>query len=75
MNAKANLVATYQKLGKYTEAEKLRMEVLDGGNRVFRVEHPGTNLAKKFSKFKSRITHLFHKEEDFDNRGFAGISS
>jgi hypothetical protein len=43
----ANLAATYQNLGKYTEAEKLQMQVLDARNRILGVEHPDTftNLA------------------------------
>ena len=41
INALADL-ATYQNLGKYTEAEKLDVKVLDRRNRVLGVEHPGT---------------------------------
>jgi hypothetical protein len=38
----ANLAATYRNLGKYTEAEKLEMQVLDARNRILGVEHPHT---------------------------------
>ncbi|KIJ93719.1 hypothetical protein K443DRAFT_684247 [Laccaria amethystina LaAM-08-1] len=38
----ANLAATYQNLGKYTEAEKLEMQVLDARNKILGVEHPDT---------------------------------
>jgi tetratricopeptide (TPR) repeat protein len=34
----ANLAAIYQHLGKYTEAEKLEMQVLDASNRTYGVE-------------------------------------
>jgi tetratricopeptide (TPR) repeat protein len=41
----ANLASTYQNLGKYTEAEKLEMQVLDARNRILGVEHPDTITA------------------------------
>jgi hypothetical protein len=41
---------------------------------LLEVEHPGTNLSNRISKFKSRITHLFDKKDHFDDRGFAGTS-
>ncbi|KIJ97535.1 hypothetical protein K443DRAFT_9810 [Laccaria amethystina LaAM-08-1] len=37
--------------------------------------HGPSNLAKRLSKFKSRITYLFHKKEHLDVGGFGGISS
>ena len=51
----ANLAATYQKLGKYTEAQKLQMQVLDARNRILGVEHPETlramgNIAATYVK-------------------------
>ncbi|KIK03908.1 hypothetical protein K443DRAFT_94159 [Laccaria amethystina LaAM-08-1] len=75
IHAMGNLAETYHKLGKYKEAEKLEMQVLAASNRTLGMEDSGTNLAKRISKFKSRITHLFHKKEHFDNRGFVGTSS
>jgi hypothetical protein len=53
IRAMANLAATYQNLGKYTEAEKLEMQVLDARNRILGVEHPDTinamaNLASTY---------------------------
>jgi hypothetical protein len=38
----ANLAVTYGSLGKYTEAEKLEIQVLDARNRILGVEHPDT---------------------------------
>ncbi|KIJ93731.1 hypothetical protein K443DRAFT_12658 [Laccaria amethystina LaAM-08-1] len=38
----ANLAATYQNLGKYTEAERMEIQVLDARNRILGVEHPET---------------------------------
>jgi tetratricopeptide (TPR) repeat protein len=40
-----NLAVTYSNLGKYTEAEKLEIQVLDVRNRILGVEHPHTILA------------------------------
>ena len=40
--AMANLAATYRNFGKYTEAEKLEIQVLDARNRILGVEHPVT---------------------------------
>ena len=40
-----NLATTYQNLGKYTEAEKLEIQVLDARRRILGVEHPHTILA------------------------------
>ena len=37
-----NLAATYQYMGEYTEAEKLKVQVLDARNRILGVEHPDT---------------------------------
>ena len=45
ISAMANLAATYQSLGKYTEAEKLQIQVLDAQNRILGMEHPHTILA------------------------------
>jgi hypothetical protein len=45
ITAMANLAATYQNLGKYTEAEKLKIHVLDTRNRILGVEHPDTITA------------------------------
>ena len=45
--AMAHLAATYQSLGKYTESEKLKIQVLDARNRIFGVEHPHTILAMR----------------------------
>jgi hypothetical protein len=39
-----NLASTYRNLGKYTEAEKLEIQVLDARNRILGVEHPDTLL-------------------------------
>jgi tetratricopeptide (TPR) repeat protein len=41
----AHLAITYQYLGKYTEAEKLEIQVLDARNRILGVEHPDTITA------------------------------
>jgi tetratricopeptide (TPR) repeat protein len=49
-------------------------QFLDSSYTLLEVEHPGTNLSNRISKFKSRITHLFHKKDHFDDRGFAGTS-
>ena len=38
----ANLAMSYQDLGKYTEAQKLQMQVLEASNRILGVEHPHT---------------------------------
>ncbi|KIJ99879.1 hypothetical protein K443DRAFT_8078 [Laccaria amethystina LaAM-08-1] len=38
----ANLASTYWNLGKYAEAEKLGIQVLDARNRILGVEHPDT---------------------------------
>jgi hypothetical protein len=38
----ANLAATYHNLGRYMEAEKLMVSVLDATNRILGVEHPDT---------------------------------
>jgi len=38
----ANLASACQCLGKYTEAEKLNIQVLDARNRIFGVDHPET---------------------------------
>ena len=48
-----NLPSTYGSLGKYTEAEKLKIQVLDARNRILGVEHPDTiramaNLASTY---------------------------
>ena len=53
----ANLAVTYRKLGKYTEAEKLEIEVLDARNRILAAEHPDTikamrNLALTYYKLR-----------------------
>ena len=40
--AMANLAATYHNLGKYKDAEKLGIQVLDSRNRILGVEHPDT---------------------------------
>jgi hypothetical protein len=53
IHAMANLASTYGKLGKYTEAEKLEIQVLDARNRILGVEHPDTihamaNLAFRY---------------------------
>ena len=42
INAMASLGVTYHRLGKYTEAEKLEIQVLDASKRILGVEHPGT---------------------------------
>ena len=42
IRAMANLAATYHELGKYTEAKKLKIQVLDARNRILGVEHPDT---------------------------------
>ena len=42
INAIADLAATYQYLGKYKEAEKLQIQVLDARKRIIGVEHPDT---------------------------------
>ena len=44
---------TYRHLGKYTDAEKLDIQVLDASNRILGVEHPDTihamaNLASTY---------------------------
>ncbi|KIJ93511.1 hypothetical protein K443DRAFT_12820 [Laccaria amethystina LaAM-08-1] len=41
----ANLAATYSNLGKYKEAEKLEIQVLDARRRILGVQHPHTILA------------------------------
>ena len=38
--AMANLAVTYGHLGKYKDAEKLEIHVLDARNRILGVEHP-----------------------------------
>ena len=48
---------------------------MDASNRIVGVKHPATNLVKRILKVKSRIAHLFHNREHFDNKGFAGTSS
>ena len=40
-----NLAITYQSLGKYADAEKLQIKVLDLRNRLLGEEHPDTILA------------------------------
>jgi hypothetical protein len=42
INAMGNLAETYQNLGKYTEAEQLKIQVLEARNRILGVEHPDT---------------------------------
>ena len=42
INAMGNLAAIYQHIGKYIEAEKLEIQVLDARNKIFGVEHPET---------------------------------
>jgi hypothetical protein len=41
----AKIANTYYRLEKYTEAEKLEIQVLDARNRILGVEHPHTILA------------------------------
>ena len=40
-----SLAATSRSLGKYKEAEKLGIQVLDARKRIFGVQHPHTTLA------------------------------
>jgi hypothetical protein len=40
INAMGHLAITYGNLGKYAEAEKLQVQVLDAKNRILGVEHP-----------------------------------
>ena len=40
-----NLAVTYHNLGRYTEAERLKIQVLNARNRILRVEHPDTTYA------------------------------
>ena len=42
ITAMGNIAVTYQCLGKYTEAEKLEIQVLDARNKILGVEHPNT---------------------------------
>ena len=52
-----NLAVTYNSLGKYEEAEKLEIHILDARTRTLGAEHPGTvdameNLADSFRDLK-----------------------
>ena len=40
--AMGNLAVTFQALGKYTEAEKLEIQVLDARKNILGVQHPHT---------------------------------
>ena len=42
IRAMGNLAGTYHSMGKYTESEKLEMQVLGGWKRNLGVEHPET---------------------------------
>ena len=42
IRAMANVAATYHSLGKYTESEKLGIQVLDARNKILGVQHPHT---------------------------------
>ena len=43
----SNLAITYDKLKKYADAEKLKIQVLDMRNRLFGEEHPDTITARR----------------------------
>ena len=47
---------TYRHMGKYTDAEKLEIHVLDARNRILGVEHPDTVYA--MANLASTYRHL-----------------
>ena len=55
--AMGNLAITYDSLGKYADAEKLQIKVLDMRNRLFGKEHPDiisamNNLANTYGNLE-----------------------
>ena len=63
--AMASLAGTYQKIGKYTEAERLQIRVLDLRNQMCGVEHSDTILAK--ANLAETYRHLGkHTEEKLE---------
>ncbi|KIJ99978.1 hypothetical protein K443DRAFT_8011 [Laccaria amethystina LaAM-08-1] len=64
----ADLAVTYGGLEKYTEAEKLEIQVLDARNRILGVEHPDTILAMKNLAITYRNLEKYTEAEKLENQ-------